>query len=360
MDNSVILGLDGTKYSATTNNKYKLSLKCDKSIQDFDLSLFALKSDIPTMPDVSNFALKSDIPTDYVKSSSLVNVALLSHLKPFVKSSDLPDFTSFITSEELISGVGEFLDEYSKIEHTHEDKADKTLVDSLINQLMELKLAMVEFDDSINEWIDIIVSSENMFNTWNRFSHSGSAQPANTSEMQDWAYDTVNDVISCTINSSTYIGFYSPESFENYAISAKLTSASADNDRMGIVIAVAIVDGKEYTLSAIRNNESSDTWGIWYNYLQDDAWQVVNGNSLIAQGSNWSNYLDGTKIKVKKIDGKVEAYSTVNNGSEYIAKLEVDLNSDDRLVKFIGNGYFGFACQSQDNTTFNEIKFLKF
>jgi hypothetical protein len=56
-----------------------------------------------------------------------------------------------------------------------------------------------------------------IFNSWYRFSHNSSGNfPAASSELNGWSYNADTDVINCTINSATYIGFVSSDKYEYY------------------------------------------------------------------------------------------------------------------------------------------------
>lgn len=123
------------------------------------------------------------------------------------------------------------------------------------------------------------VDKVDIFNKWGRFSHNFSeSQPANVTETQSWLYDESTGDIKSTVNSVTHIGFYSQEESDNYELDVKFTSTAADNDRIGVVIAFKRdVNGREHTLTALRNNESNDTWSIWYNYMRKDQKKIADG-----------------------------------------------------------------------------------
>src|SRR3954447_1056070 len=65
-----------------------------------DLSGFALKTDIPTLPDLSGFALKTDIPTIPDLSGYLTS-ADLPDLSGYLTSADLPDLSGYLTAADL-------------------------------------------------------------------------------------------------------------------------------------------------------------------------------------------------------------------------------------------------------------------
>ena len=54
-----------------------------------------------------------------------------------------------------------------------------------------------------------------VFNSWARFSHNGTTQPALPAELTAWNYDSNTDSIKSALNSVTLIGFVSYEAFED-------------------------------------------------------------------------------------------------------------------------------------------------
>jgi len=212
------------------------------------------------------------------------------------------------------------------------------------------------FDQVKNSTVD----QKDIFNFWYRFSHNDSGKfPANKDELSSWK---INDdgTISSTINSSTYIGFISLKEYDYYELEVQLVSSSSDNDRMGVVIAFYKDDntGKEYTLSALRDNEGF-TWRIYYNYLQSDAKVLFDLSDKVKKGDNWDKYPNGTKIKVKREGNLIYVVTTQNNSLEYDENTAIQFNLDDfeETKIFKGPKKYGFSCQSQKNATFKNIIF---
>ena len=211
-------------------------------------------------------------------------------------------------------------------------------------------------------------SQQTIFNTWGRFSHDTSteSQPANSGETSAWVYDSSQQVIRCTVNSGTYIGFYSFAKTQNYLHQTRVTSTAADNDRMALVIAFTIVDGREYTLSAIRNQEQSgyDKWWVHYNYLRSDGYKVAELSGPVDLGniSNWNNYPTGTTIKVRRNGDNIECWTSKPNETTLLdsTRIAFTLNDDARLNKFKGAQSYGYACFSQDDTTYRDIQFVDY
>src|SRR5690606_20478093 len=78
-----------------------------------------------------------------------------------------------------------------------------------------------------------------IFNEWGRFA-GNSWYPGGvgaTGEALSWSYDTNNDRILSTVNSSNYIGFVSPETLSYYSMTTTLASSNADDDTISIIVA---------------------------------------------------------------------------------------------------------------------------
>jgi len=206
------------------------------------------------------------------------------------------------------------------------------------------------------------VSQAEIFNTWGRFSHQNSAQPADTSELQAWSYDSSNDVISCTVNSVTYIGFYSNRKYDNYFIDVQLEANVADDDRMGVVIAFAVdSNGKEHTLSALRDNEGFN-WRVYYNYYQTDGAVIAQADSAITDGVTWNNYPIGTRIQIRREYDSITTITTQNNNSSFVeaSRLSFNLTDDPRLNIFRGKQSYGYGCQSNQWSSWRDQTFIEY
>jgi len=220
----------------------------------------------------------------------------------------------------------------------------------------------VDNDDDLNVALNSGISAQTVFNTWGRFSHASNTenQPANASETQTWSYNASNQTIQTSINSATHIGFYSNTQYDKYEAEVTLTSTSVDDDRMGIVIAFHIdSNGREHTLTALRNNEGGNTWFIAYNYLRTDQVLIANKTSAIPDGGTWNTYPNGTKIKIIRDGDIITAVTTKNNSTTYEPASTITFNLNDYpvLTKFRGPQFYGYSCQSQAQTTFGKLKF---
>jgi hypothetical protein len=243
--------------------------------------------------------------------------------------------------------------EVSNVEHNH---------NNIYPSLIRTKLATsIDIDSRLNAGGQ---SQLEVFENWYRFSHNNSGNyPASTDELDQWDYDADNDIIKCTINSTTYIGFISESKYTDFTLYSKITSTVSDNDRLGVVIAFYkdSETGREYTISAVRNNDNDTfTWKLILNYNQGSTYGervLVDGTSFISRGNNWNSYPDGTTIKVQRAGNIIKAWSTQNDSTEILAEslLEINLEEANDLSIFMGPQSYGFSCLSQNDSTFKNI-----
>lgn len=211
---------------------------------------------------------------------------------------------------------------------------------------------------------------QEIFDSWTRFSHNSSGTyPANSAETTSFSYNSSNDTISCTANTSTMVGFVSPpsEQYQNYELGVNVSSNSSDDDMIGVVIGFEVDDnGKEHSLSVIRGQggiSGGAGYRIIYNYLQSDEEIVFDGNSVApAQSGGWT----GLYSRIKVIRDQNEFTVTVS-------QLNTTVPTDDDLDPtttftfnlsdyswgdlFAGSSRYGYTCHSQDNSTWSGIVF---
>jgi hypothetical protein len=213
-------------------------------------------------------------------------------------------------------------------------------------------------------------SNVEIFNNWYRFSHitALSTQPAVPSELTAWAYDPVTDQISCTINSTSHIGFISLNSYEDYDFLIRVSSDGTDDDMVGFVIAFYVdpVTNREYTLTAQRTGGNlglrgliDSQWGIAYNYSQSDSWIIAENSAVNMTGrSNWNLSPNGTMIRINKSNNIITAQTSAMDSTvlDLLTTITIDLNSDARLAKFKGAQRYGYCAYSQQNATFEVLQ----
>ncbi len=208
-----------------------------------------------------------------------------------------------------------------------------------------------------------------------------SVQPAISSEITSWAYDSINDVISTTVNSDSYIGFISQQRYADYEHEVVLRSTNSDDDTIGVILAWAVDNtGREYTLSALRSTGGNNfTWRVVYNYgrsdavvIQDKTDQMKWGNG--AYGANWtvSGYSPnqalggwddfstvGTRVKAIRTGDTITVQASDLGETTYVAgsTITVDLTSAAYLEKFRGPREIGYSALSQASASFEVIAF---
>lgn len=199
------------------------------------------------------------------------------------------------------------------------------------------------------------IKMDDVFANWQKFSHNGSRQPANASEMNGWSYNATTKEIMTTTNSGTFIGAVSPDYYDKYDYTTRVRSPENDNDRMGVILAFAVDEsGREHTLSVIRNQDSNREWSLWYNYSQSgqvllDDWRFGDTRR------DWSRfYPNGSSIRVVRDEDQFTAYASRTGSNELLeaSKLSVNLNDDPRLEIFKGPKQIGVAAQSQKDASF--------
>lgn len=108
-------------------------------------------------------------------------------------------------------------------------------------------------------------SFKDIYNNWYRFSHylNVQAQPANESELTAWRYIDADDVVECTINSATFVGFISDELVGDYDFNTVITSNDGDDDGVTLVLAALKKEdssaGREQTLCLALSNTTTQT-----------------------------------------------------------------------------------------------------
>jgi len=207
------------------------------------------------------------------------------------------------------------------------------------------------------------VTLEDMFSGWTFHSHSGDAQPANETERTSWTYDPVSDTIWYALNSGTAALTVFDDPYLNFTFSVRATSTSADNDRMGVVIAaMEDANGRMHTISAVRNQDTAGwTWRIYYNFRQTGSKVLAEGTDLLPRvtsasnpNGNWNHFSKGTVIRVVRNGNLISAYSSPPDGENWLesSRLSINLEDDSLLHKFFGAQRFGLVSFSQANSRY--------
>ena len=140
-------------------------------------------------------------------------------------------------------------------------------------------------------------SMQDIFKTWYQFVHLGNNQNLESQQAQKiWQYHSDWDAIRSHINTSSYIGFISNDSYQNFNMRIKCISAGTDNDMASIIVGFTRdSSGIEHTLSVCRSygkNIFSPCWQLVYDYtgqtnttrrfnlLQDSTYNPSSGDYL--------------------------------------------------------------------------------
>jgi hypothetical protein len=257
--------------------------------------------------------------------------------------------------------------------------AGSTLIYDINNNVVsdrDVKFArIIDTDKELADSKSIIESFSTVFNEWYRFSHlSTDVYPAIPSELNGWQYNSSTDTISSTVNSSSYIGFVSPDTYNDYIFNVKVAApGNGDDDLIGVVLAYLKIKGREYTISAARTANNSQTspgqpnvvnfgWSLVYNLAQSDQYIIQDGTltTPLTVGV-WSDFPNGCLINSERNGNIISTRTTQlgGNQSNFITPLSVDLESDERFKKFINPASIGYSASSQPAATFNTLLFSK-
>lgn len=224
-----------------------------------------------------------------------------------------------------------------------------------------VKASVVENEKELKEAKEIEVDFQEVFNSWQRFSHNGATTPANPSEMNQWRYDASTNTVKCTINSVSYIGFISNDKYDEYTLELTISSTDGDDDRIGVVVAYSEdPDGTQHTISALRQTEREPYWMLVYDYLKPTQRIIASQNVVPGDvKGGWSSFPLGCKIRVERAGDLISVFTSPMNSDTILSssKLSVNLSSATYLNTFKGPKQYGYSCHSQNSSTFSNIKF---
>lgn len=262
------------------------------------------------------------------------------------------------------------------------------------------RLFICENDAEIEVCKNNIPSMKDMFNKWKRISHASTssfpdivpvadAQPAAPSELDTWEYildDTGTGIIRNTTNSVSYIGFISPDKYDNYETEIIINADTNDDDVIGFIVAFVVDEnGREHTLSVLRSPKCQ--WSLTYDYSNSTSKILQSHGSSLKWGngnyganatetgytesgptnpdgtgeSGWSAHPGGTKIYVSR-QGNIIVAKTTDIGEAlqpYVADatLTFDISTNEFTQKFMRPCSIGFSVQSNPYTTWKTVYF---
>ena len=215
----------------------------------------------------------------------------------------------------------------------------------------------------------VVPTFSDVFNNWKRISHAGSNTfPANASELSAWVYDSANDVIKCTQNTNTWVGFVSPDTFADYTFETKLSSTDGDDDAIGVIIGfVTDSNGIEHALVAYRTLDGSSspkkgyTFAVEYNPGRTAAGYAVQVIERAGGSVNYGWNTAGTcRIRVVRKGTKFTVYfygltGVAAEGDVLVHTTEFDTANYSFASLFSGPTKVGYLAQSQNQSSYKNI-----
>lgn len=248
---------------------------------------------------------------------------------------------------------------------------------------------IVDTSRELNRALGDITTKQQIFNTWYRISHQWNngatpgtfTYPANASEQNSWAYDAVNDVIYTTANTTTFCGFISSDSYDDYTFNSTMNAPYSgiadtnDDDTIASIVGF-VTEGifgqpgyREHTLSFIRvhggfpmtdQNLGNVQWALVYNYNQDDVRLLVDKTSSApVSTAPWNTSPNGTRVEIRRKGDLLTAYCSQMNSLTIDSDTEItwDLSSDSDTLKFRGPVRYGYGAHSQQGSYWSSIFF---
>jgi len=212
-------------------------------------------------------------------------------------------------------------------------------------------------------------SFQDIFDSWLRISRSdGYSDESVPAELDAWEYDSGNDQVVCTQNTSSMVGFISPKQFDEYILEATLNSSSSDDDFIGLCIAYATDDsGDTHTLTVFRALNGDAPMRVLKDYSTEFEYSVAEvfsglewSGGRVASGSlggtndqGWDLMPNGCLLKVTREGDIVTIETSQMNETSYYdpATTVIDLSADPELDVFRGAHPFGYICRSQPQST---------
>ncbi len=207
-----------------------------------------------------------------------------------------------------------------------------------------------------------------VFNQWGRYA-GPNWYPSGTTpqgEAAAWVYDSSTNRIRCTVNSSNYIGFVSPETLSYYDLSTRVGSGNSDDDLIGVVVAFVVEDGVPSSICAVRSNGGSIGGRSWalvqivantWTLLVDGAASAptTQKNGEPTNGTGWAGSAQ-TVIRVKR-DNRQITVSCSQFGSDTISTPTTLTYKIPQGGIFDKNCSYGFMCQSQNDSYYDILSF---
>jgi hypothetical protein len=259
----------------------------------------------------------------------------------------------------------------------------------------------------------VFVDQATIFSQWKRISHGDSLRgignpnpstiiPGVPSETNSWSYNAGTQTISSNYNSTSVLGFVSPQKYSNYTHKVTLTGHAGvdfdDNDYINVIAAymedandlvpnnalgrnpadfswpintTSTLIPNQHTITLVRGRTAQDSfpfigqtirYALVYDFGKTSEQVLVNGEGLTGLWNTTLPYGSGRNCDVEIIrqGDIIKAYTTNWDdapGGKGILRFELtyDLSSLDITQKFRGASAYGYGALSQENATFTDI-----
>lgn len=207
-------------------------------------------------------------------------------------------------------------------------------------------------------------TSLQIFNTWGRFSYNAWYPPGTppAGEATSWQFNNTTNAIESNINSTTIIGFVSDEQLSNYTLEVTLSSTSADDDVIGVVIAFFNDGTNNHYLMAARNQSNAGSSWLLQVYTGSTPSVILNNTAAVPTvftnpGQQGWLASGSTKIKVVRTGNTIQCWTSNFGSSELVpaSLMTYDLSSNTKTQKLVGAKSYGFFCSSQAYSTFKDL-----
>lgn len=179
-----------------------------------------------------------------------------------------------------------------------------------------------------------------------------------------WSY--ASNLINVTKHTSSMTGIVTAKYFDYYTHNVQISSTSADDDVLGVIIGYVLdKNGAPHTLSIVLDRQTTDnSYSLWYDYMLPDAERIlIRGNGLTGtkpdgvQTGNW-NVVNNITVEIYK-EGNIVKIKASNWGTVTLnddTEMTVDLDDYEWGEKFSGDVRYGYLAMSQ----FGSFKLNKF
>ncbi len=287
------------------------------------------------------------------------------------------------------------LEDHLDADNPHEDTPAKigTFDTDQFQEELDKKYLVTDTVENTN---NIDFSEEDfglVFDTWPRFSRLGATfnNSVNVNELSTWQYLPADNAVRCMVNSGTFVGFVSPEAYDEYVLEVELSSTATDDDFIGVCIAVAVDEqGNTHTLDAGRCGNSSGGFitnglsglvGHPLTIVRNRCLTAAFGSRLVANidaGLRWGNGTSGNLVangaaggwgragqeispvllKVTRSGDLITIETSQSKESNYHtpARTTINLNDHPDLAVFKGPQPFAYCCHSQQYSTWRVLQ----